>query len=150
MLSKDSLLIADRACIASQRFIVIKKWQTNLSKNLCKRLKNLRWETLYPLIQILDLLYAKSLENMEGIVKRTVKEGAELIAGGERIKNNGYFFSPTILKNVSPNMEIAQEEVFGPVTPIITVDDENEAIRIANGSKFGLGAKHMNSEFRQT
>jgi len=45
---------------------------------------------------------------MEGIVKRTVK-GAELIAGGERIKNNGYFFTPTILKNVSPNMEIAQE-----------------------------------------
>jgi len=76
---------------------------------------------------------------MEGIVKRTVK-GAELIAGGERIKNNGYFFTPTILKNVSPNMEIAQEEVFGPVAPIITVDDENEAIRIANDSKFGLGA----------
>jgi len=76
-------------------------------KNSCKRLKNLRWETLYPLIQILDL-FTKSLENMEGIVKRTVK-GAELIAGGERIKNNGYFFTPTILKNVSPNMEIAQE-----------------------------------------
>ena len=83
---------------------------------------------------------AKSLENMEGIVKRTVKEGAELLTGGERIKNKGYFFAPTILKNVLPDMEIAQEEVFGPVAPIITVDDEKEAIRIANDSKFGLGA----------
>jgi acyl-CoA reductase-like NAD-dependent aldehyde dehydrogenase len=77
---------------------------------------------------------------MEGIVHKTVKEGAELLTGGERIKNKGYFFSPTILKNVLPDMEIAQEEVFGPVAPIITVDDEKEAIRIANDSKFGLGA----------
>jgi acyl-CoA reductase-like NAD-dependent aldehyde dehydrogenase len=130
MLSKDSLLIADRACIASQRFIVIKKVANEFIEKFMQKTEKLK----------VDLLYAKSLENMEGIVKRTVKEGAELIAGGERIKNNGYFFSPTILKNVSPNMEIAQEEVFGPVAPIITVDDENEAIRIANDSKFGLGA----------
>ena len=83
---------------------------------------------------------AKSLENMEGIVNRTMKEGAELLTGGERIKNKGYFFSPTIFKNISPHMEIAQEEVFGPVAPIITAEDEKEAIRIANDSKFGLGA----------
>ena len=56
---------------------------------------------------------SKSLENMEGIVNRTIKEGAELISGGgERIKNKGYFFAPTILKNVLPDMEIAQEEVY--------------------------------------
>ena len=83
---------------------------------------------------------AKSLENMEGIVNRTVKEGGELLTGGERIKNKGYFFRPTIFKNVSPSMEIAQEEVFGPVAPIITAVDEKEAIAIANDSKFGLGA----------
>jgi acyl-CoA reductase-like NAD-dependent aldehyde dehydrogenase len=73
-------------------------------------------------------------------VNRTLKEGAELLTGGERMKNKGYFFAPTILKNVLPSMEIAQEEVFGPVAPIITVDDEKDAIRIANESKFGLGA----------
>jgi succinate-semialdehyde dehydrogenase/glutarate-semialdehyde dehydrogenase/succinyl-CoA reductase len=77
---------------------------------------------------------------MEGIVNRTIKEGAELLTGGERIKNKGYFYSPTILKNVLPHMEIAQEEVFGPVAPIITANDEKEAITIANDSKFGLGA----------
>jgi succinate-semialdehyde dehydrogenase/glutarate-semialdehyde dehydrogenase/succinyl-CoA reductase len=77
---------------------------------------------------------------MEGIVNRTLKEGAELLTGGERIKSKGYFFSPTIFKNVSPHMEIAQEEVFGPVAPIITADNEKEAVRIANDSKFGLGA----------
>jgi acyl-CoA reductase-like NAD-dependent aldehyde dehydrogenase len=93
------------------------------------------------MIDIGPVVNAKSLENMEGIVHKTVKEGAELLTGGgERIKNKGYFFAPTILKNVLPDMEIAQEEVFGPVAPIITVDDEKEAIRIANDSKFGLGA----------
>ena len=83
---------------------------------------------------------AKSLENMQGIVDRSVKEGAVLLTGGGRMKDKGYFFSPTVIKNVSPHMEIAQEEVFGPVAPIVTADDEKEAVRIANDSKFGLGA----------
>jgi acyl-CoA reductase-like NAD-dependent aldehyde dehydrogenase len=58
----------------------------------------------------------------------------------ERVKNRGYFYRPTILRNVLPDMEVAQEEVFGPVAPIIMANDEKEAIRIANDSKFGLGA----------
>jgi acyl-CoA reductase-like NAD-dependent aldehyde dehydrogenase len=88
-----------------------------------------------------SVINAKNLENMERIVDKTVKEeGAELLTGGQRINNKRYFFSPAILKNVLPHMEISQEEVFGPVVPIITVDDEKEAIKIANDSKFGLGA----------
>jgi acyl-CoA reductase-like NAD-dependent aldehyde dehydrogenase len=83
---------------------------------------------------------AKSLENMEGIVNRTIKSGAELLTGGERINGKGYFFKPTIFKSVSPEMEIAQEEVFGPVAPIIIANDEKQALEIANDSKFGLGA----------
>jgi acyl-CoA reductase-like NAD-dependent aldehyde dehydrogenase len=58
----------------------------------------------------------------------------------EVASEEGYFFQPTILKNVQPNMEIAQEEVFGPVAPIITVDDEKDAMEIANDSNFGLWA----------
>jgi succinate-semialdehyde dehydrogenase/glutarate-semialdehyde dehydrogenase/succinyl-CoA reductase len=77
---------------------------------------------------------------MEGIVDRTIKSGAELLTGGERANNIGYFFRPTIFKNVLPGMEIAQEEVFGPIAPVITVENEEEAMRIANDSKFGLGA----------
>ena len=79
---------------------------------------------------------------MEGIVNRTIKEGAELLTGREeRIKNKGYFFSPAIFKNVSPSMEIAQEEVSGPVAPIIIADDGKEAIGIANDSKFRQSRK---------
>ncbi|MFL6494966.1 MAG: aldehyde dehydrogenase family protein, partial [Nitrososphaera sp.] len=56
------------------------------------------------------------------------------------LEGKGFFYQPTILGNVTPAMEVAQEEVFGPVAPIILADDEREAIRIANDSKFGLGA----------
>jgi succinate-semialdehyde dehydrogenase/glutarate-semialdehyde dehydrogenase/succinyl-CoA reductase len=73
-------------------------------------------------------------------VNRSVKEGAELLSGGERADQRGYFFQPTILTNVTPDMEMAQEEVFGPVAPVIRVEDEKEAVKIANDSKFGLGA----------
>lgn len=63
-----------------------------------------------------------------------------MLTGGKRIKDKGYFYSPTVLTKISPKMRIAQEESFGPVAPITVVDNELEAIKIANDSKFGLGA----------
>jgi acyl-CoA reductase-like NAD-dependent aldehyde dehydrogenase len=83
---------------------------------------------------------AKSLENMDGFVKRSIKEGAKQLTGGKRIESKGYFYTPTVLTNVTPAIEVAQEEVFGPIAPIILANDEKEAINIANDSKFGLGA----------
>ena len=77
---------------------------------------------------------------MESLVADSVKEGAELLTGGERIKSKGYFCPPTVLKNVSPKMRVAAEEVFGPIAPVIVAEDENEAIKIANDSEYGLGA----------
>ncbi len=64
----------------------------------------------------------------------------ELLTGGKRTESKGYFYSPTVLDKVSPKMRIASEETFGPVSPITVVEDEMEVIRLANNSKFGLGA----------
>jgi acyl-CoA reductase-like NAD-dependent aldehyde dehydrogenase len=130
-----------QSCIASKRFIVTKKVANEFTEKFVQKTEKLKvGDPLSDDTDIGPVVNAKSLENIEGIVNRTIKEGAELLTGGKKIKNKGYFFSPTILKNVLPHMEIAQEEVFGPVAPIITVDDEKESIRIANDSKFGLGA----------
>jgi acyl-CoA reductase-like NAD-dependent aldehyde dehydrogenase len=138
---KGRFINCGQSCIASKRFIVTKKVANEFVEKFVQKTERLRvGDPLSDDTDIGPVVNAKSLENMEGIVKRTVKEGAELLTGGERIKNKGYFFAPAILKNVLPDMEIAQEEVFGPVAPIVTVDDEKEAIRIANDSKFGLGA----------
>jgi succinate-semialdehyde dehydrogenase/glutarate-semialdehyde dehydrogenase/succinyl-CoA reductase len=138
---KGRFINCGQSCIASKRFIVVKKVANEFTEKFVQKTEKLKvGDPLSDDTDIGPIVNAKSLENMEGIVKRTVKEGAELLTGGERIKNKGYFFRPTILKNVLLDMEIAQEEVFGPVAPIITVDEEKEAIRIANDSKFGLGA----------
>ena len=65
-------------------------------------------------------------------------------------RQKGLFYNPTILANVIPAMEVAQEEVFGPVAPIIKADDEREAIKIANGSKFDLGARIWTQKSRES
>jgi succinate-semialdehyde dehydrogenase/glutarate-semialdehyde dehydrogenase/succinyl-CoA reductase len=86
------------------------------------------------------LVNASSLENIDSLAKDAIKNGAEVLTGGERMKSKGYFYPPTIIDKVSPKMRIAQEETFGPVAPITVVEDEMEAVRLANDSEFGLGA----------
>jgi acyl-CoA reductase-like NAD-dependent aldehyde dehydrogenase len=138
---KGRFVNCGQSCIASKRFIVVKNIAKEFTEQFVKKAEQLKVGD--PLADDTDLgpvVNSKSLENMEGIVKRSIKEGAELMTGGERIEGKGYFYRPTILANVTPVMEVAQEEVFGPVAPIIVADDEKEAIMIANDSKFGLGA----------
>jgi acyl-CoA reductase-like NAD-dependent aldehyde dehydrogenase len=138
---KGRFINCGQSCIASKRFIVVKSIVDEFTEKFLQKTEKLKvGDPLSDDTDIGPVVNAKSLENMEGIVNRTIKEGAELLTGGERTKNKGYFYSPTILKNVLPHMEIAQEEVFGPVAPIIIANDEKEAITIANDSKFGLGA----------
>jgi acyl-CoA reductase-like NAD-dependent aldehyde dehydrogenase len=138
---KGRFVNCGQSCIASKRFIVVNDIAKEFTEQFVQKTEKLKIGD--PLADDTDLgpiVNSKSLENIEGIVKRSIKEGAELLTGGERIKDKGYFYRPTILTNVAPAMEVAQEEVFGPVAPIILAEDEKEATRIANDSKFGLGA----------
>ena len=138
---KGRFINCGQSCIASKRFIVVKEVVDEFTEKFVQKTEQLRvGDPLSEETDVGPLVNAKSLENMEGIVNRTSKTGAELLTGGERINGKGYFFKPAIFKNVSPEMEIAQEEVFGPVAPIITANDEKQALEMANDSKFGLGA----------
>jgi succinate-semialdehyde dehydrogenase/glutarate-semialdehyde dehydrogenase/succinyl-CoA reductase len=138
---KGRFINCGQSCIASKRFIVTKKVANEFIEKFLQKTEKLKvGDPLSDDTDIGPVVNAKSLENMEGIVNRTIKSGAELLTGGERINRKGYFFKPTIFKSVSPEMEIAQEEVFGPVAPIIIANDEKQALEIANDSKFGLGA----------
>jgi acyl-CoA reductase-like NAD-dependent aldehyde dehydrogenase len=138
---KGRFINCGQSCIASKRFIVVEEIADEFTEKFVQKTEKLKVGD--PLSDETDLgpvVNSKSLENMEGIVDRTIKSGAELLTGGERANSPGYFLRPTIFKNVLPSMEIAQEEVFGPIAPIITAENEEEAMRIANDSKFGLGA----------
>jgi succinate-semialdehyde dehydrogenase / glutarate-semialdehyde dehydrogenase len=73
-------------------------------------------------------------------VRRSIDEGAELLTGGDHLDQPGFFYAPTVLDRVDPEMTAAAEETFGPAAAIIRVADEDEAVAVANASVFGLGA----------
>ncbi|HSC08234.1 MAG TPA: aldehyde dehydrogenase family protein [Steroidobacteraceae bacterium] len=86
------------------------------------------------------LISRKQLERVSGYVKLGVGEGAKVVAGGDRLGAKGFFFKPTILSGVNNDMRIAQEEIFGPVGAIMPFDDVEEAVRLANATRYGLSA----------
>lgn len=94
------------------------------------------------------LISEEQRDKVDGMVRRAVAAGATLVRGGRRI-DPGFFYEPTLLTNVDPDSEIAQEEVFGPVLAVIPFDDEDDAVRIANNSRYGLsGSVHTADEER--
>ncbi|WP_406500310.1 aldehyde dehydrogenase family protein [Streptomyces sp. NBC_01590] len=85
------------------------------------------------------LVNAKQHARVRGYIERGVAEGARLVAGGpEAPREQGYFVSPTVFADVTPEMTVAQEEIFGPVVSLIRYEDEDDALRIANGTVYGL------------
>ncbi|MCF6389502.1 aldehyde dehydrogenase family protein [Mycobacterium sp. MBM] len=93
------------------------------------------------------LISEKQRDKVDGMVKRAIEAGATLVTGGEK-KGPGYFYTPTLLTDVDPDSEIAQEEVFGPVLVVIAYDDDDDAVRIANNSIYGLSGAVFGSEDR--
>lgn len=94
---------------------------------------------------------AGQLERIDGLVRAALDEGAQLVSGGKRTSLNGkgFFYEPTVLRNVSNDSTIARTEVFGPVLSIISYDTVDDAVRIANDSEFGLAAAVFGSDLRE-
>lgn len=83
---------------------------------------------------------AKQRDRVRGYIAQGVEEGARLVAGGTEAPHaRGYYIAPTVFADVTPEMAIAQEEIFGPVLSILPYEDEDDALRIANGTVYGLG-----------
>src|SRR5690606_12315913 len=90
--------------------------------------------------QMGPLAASRRLDAMDSFVADAVQRDASVLAGGKRIGNEGYFFSPTVLTDVSDDSMVMTEEPFGPIAPIVRFDDRDEAIRRANSLPFGLAA----------
>jgi acyl-CoA reductase-like NAD-dependent aldehyde dehydrogenase len=138
---KGRFINCGQSCIAQKRFVVVKDIANEFIEKFVQKTEKLKVGD--PLSEDTDLgpiVNASGLKTIDSQVKDTVKEGAEILTGGEQIGRKGYFYKPTILKNVTPNMRMGQEEVFGPAAPIMVADDEIEAVRLANDSQYGLGA----------
>jgi acyl-CoA reductase-like NAD-dependent aldehyde dehydrogenase len=139
---KGRFINCGQSCIASKRFIVVESIADEFTEKFVQKTEKLKvGDPLSDHTDIGPLVNASGLKKIDSQVKDSVKEGAEVLIGGEQMDGRkGYFYRPTVLKNVTPKMHIAQEEVFGPVAPIIVAGDEVEAIKLANDSEYGLGA----------
>jgi len=127
------LSVSGQVCISAKRFIIQKKIANEFIRELTKNFEEIR-------NKIGPLSGKKILETIEDQVNSSVKMGAKIITGGKRIAKKGYFYPPTIVTNVTKKMPLYFEEAFGPVATIFIVEDDAEAIKIANDTKFGLGA----------
>ena len=86
------------------------------------------------------LINADGVEKVERLVKDAVERGARVVVGGKRHELGGTFYEPTLLADVTMDMDVAREEIFGPVAPVIRFKTEDEAIRLANDTEYGLAA----------
>lgn len=138
---KGRFINCGQSCVASKRFFVSKNIAKDFIELFIKKASQLKVGNPTLIETDIGPLSSKgSLETISGIVEDAKEKGAEILLGGSEIDGKGYFYQPTILTNVKPNMRIAKEETFGPVAPITIVENESEAVRLANDTEFGLGA----------
>ena len=128
-----------QACTAANRFIVHESVADDFAAKLGERMGALKLgrgvdadTTCGPVIN------EKARENMQRLVDATVAEGADVVVGGESGSGDGYFFKPTVLANVKPGSTILNEEIFGPIAPIVRFKTEEEGVRLANDTEYGL------------
>jgi len=137
-----------QSCVASKRFILTKNIADSFIDSFVRKTEKLKVGN--PLSEDTDigpLVNDSALKTIENQVSDAKNKGAQILTGGQRIGDRGYFFSPTIMKNISKDMRVYSQETFGPVASIFIVDDEDEAIKIANASEFGLGASVWTSDY---
>ena len=132
-------LQSGQACIALTRVLVSRKRHDEVVAGYQAALSQIPIGNPWEQTNFLGpLTTARQRERVEGYIESAKAEGAEVVYGGGRIGEQGFFVAPTILDNVRNDMKVAQEEVFGPVISIITYEDEDDAVAIANDSIYGL------------
>ncbi len=130
-----------QVCIAAKRFIVVESLAEEFTRKHGERMAALiMGDPLDEKTQLAPMSRPEFVEDIHAQVEKSVAMGAKLITGGKLIDSEGYFYPATVLADVKKGMPVYDEETFGPVSAIITVKDEEEAIRIANDTDFGLGA----------
>ncbi len=130
---------AGQSCEARSRVLVESSLYDDFVSQFSEAAGRLRvGDPLDPETQVGSLISTDHRDRVHGYVEAGREEGAEVVAGGEPAEGKGAFYPPTVLAKVDNQMKVAQEEIFGPVVTIIPFEDEKDAIRIANDSRYGL------------
>jgi aldehyde dehydrogenase (NAD+)/betaine-aldehyde dehydrogenase len=132
---------AGQSCEARSRVLVEASVYDEFVSGFAARAEKVRvGDPLDPETQMGSLISPAHRDRVHGFVERGRGEGAEVVAGGDPAEGTGAFYPPTVLAKVRSSMEVAQEEIFGPVVTVIPFEDEKDAIRIANDVRYGLFA----------
>ena len=129
------------ACTAANRFYVADSVAEGFTEGLAERMSSLRvGRGTDDAVQVGPLINEEQREKVEELVGDAVQKGAKPIVGGGRADGRGYFFEPTVLADVPDDARLLKEEIFGPVAPVKTFSDEEQALRWANDTQYGLVA----------
>lgn len=130
-----------QSCIAAKRFIIHEKIYDEFLKRFVAGVSAIRvGDPMDEKTQLGPLATGAIRDGLDNQVKASVAAGARLATGGKKLEGEGFFYAPTVLTDIPPNAPAAQEELFGPVASVFKAKDLDDAIRVANGTTFGLGA----------
>lgn len=130
-----------QSCIAAKRFIVAESIADRFEHEFVTRMQALKLgDPLDEKVDVGPLATADAVESLHADVQRTIQAGARVLIGGRPAEGKGNFYLPTVLTDVPKDSPAYREELFGPVASIFRAKDVDDAIRVANDSKFGLGA----------
>ncbi|MCX8104725.1 MAG: NAD-dependent succinate-semialdehyde dehydrogenase [Ignavibacterium album] len=144
------LINGGQSCIAAKRFIVVKEVYEKFTQMYVDYMKQKKMGD--PFDESNDLgpqASVKLRDELHDQVKRSINSGAKLLLGGNIPEMKGAYYPPTVLADVKPGMPAFDEELFGPVAAIVKAENENDAIRLANQTVFGLGASVFTRDIRR-
>jgi acyl-CoA reductase-like NAD-dependent aldehyde dehydrogenase len=139
-------------CLASERTLVFDRVYDKFADRVGQLARALRQgEPLGDaVVDVAAIVSPLQLELIDELVQDAIARGAKLLAGGKRVLDDrGQYYAPTVLGDVTESMRIAQEETFGPVMLLMRVRDEEDALRVANGTPYGLGATVCSKDKRR-
>lgn len=134
------MINSGQSCIAAKRFIVVEEVYDEFTRKATSLMKNLKsGDPTQPGTDFGPLARLDLLEDLDEQIKASIKMGACLQTGGHRIGEEGFYYAPTVVSDVSPHMPLFHQETFGPAMAIVKAKNDADAVELANNSIYGLG-----------
>lgn len=139
--AESRMINSGQSCINAKRFIVVKEVYDEFREKLVKNVEKLVvGDPQDEKTDVGPLVREEPLKLVELQVKDAIERGGRVLTGGKKLARKGYFYEPTVIENFGKEARVVKEEVFGPVAPIIMANSEEEAVRFANDTVFGLAS----------
>jgi len=148
--AKGRMLNTGQSCIAAKRFIVMRSAAPAFSKRFADIMSSLTiGDPMDSKTQVGAIVSEEALAELMSQLDQAVESGATVLTGGRRVERPGFFLEPTVVTDTTKDMHIVSQEVFGPIAPIIVVENEDEAVSVANETEFGLGGSVWTSDLKR-